>query len=271
MALVRLLFGAAKDFRRHGCTTLAASLAYFSLLSLFPLAFMVLYLVSFVISRDALGYDYLLQFLQAFLPTLGGDLARGIQRIAQQRNVQWIGVLTCAWFGMLVFHEVQHAVNVVFETPRRRHPILSTALSAGLLFVLAVLMVASYVLTQLLAFVVDLAPRLGQLDVYALRAYRFVLSVIVPFVLTLAVATALYRYLPARAPEWRHALAGAVVLTILWEGAKHLFSAYVNTLAMYSRMYGSLVAVVLFLVWVYYSSALFLYGAAVVKRLEGHG
>src|ERR1051325_3994579 len=112
MALVRLLFGAAKDFRRHGCTTLAASLAYFSLLSLFPLAFMVLYLVSFVVSRDALGYDYLLQFLQAFLPTLGGDLARGIQRIAQQRNVQWIGVLTCAWFGMLVFHEVEHAVNV---------------------------------------------------------------------------------------------------------------------------------------------------------------
>jgi membrane protein len=266
--VARLLYGAAKDFRRHSCTTLAASLAYFSLLSLFPLVFMVLYLVSFLVSRDNLGYDYLLRFLQEFLPALGGELARGIKRIAMQKNVQWIGVVTSAWFGMLVFHEVQYAVNVVFETPRRRHPVVATVLSAVLLGLVAVLMVLSYVASQIVAFAVDLAPRRLGLDVLALSLYRIVISVVLPSVLTLAATTALYRYLPADAPAWRHAFSGAVVLTVLWEAAKHVFTGYVNSLAMYNRMYGPIVAVVLFLLWVYYSSALFLYGAALVNRLQ---
>jgi len=266
---IKLLYGAGHDLWRHRGSTLAASLAYFSLLSLFPLAFMVLYLVSFVMSRDSINYEYLVRALQAFMPTLGGDLARGIQRIAQQKNVQWIGIVTCAWFGMLVFREVQHAIDVVFESPRRRHPALATGLSAGLLFVLAVLMVLSYLATQVLAFLVDLAPHIGGLDVIALVAYRFLLSVVLPFALTLAAATALYHFLPPKRPTWRHAFAGGLLLAVLWEAAKHLFSSYVNTVAAYSRMYGSLVVVVLFLVWVYYSSALFLYGAALVHRLEG--
>jgi membrane protein len=59
------------------------------------------------------------------------------------------------------------------------------------------------------------------------------------------------------------------VLALLWEGAKHLFSTYVQDLAViYGRMYGSLLVVVMFLLWVYYSAVLFLYGAAIVHRLQ---
>ena len=264
---LRVLWNAAGDFRRHGCTTLAASLAYFSLLSLFPLAFMLLYLVSFVVSRDHIGYDYLLHFMQSFLPVLGGDLARGIKRIAEQRNLQWFSIAAFTWFGLLVFQEVQYAVNVVFGTARQRNPLISTALSAGLLGLLAVFMVLSYLITQVLGIVVAYTPSIGGLDIVAVRANRILLSVLVPFLLTWTAAAGLYRFLPAKHPAWRSAFAGGFVLALLWEGAKHLFTSYLNTLSLYSRMYGSMVAVILFLLWVYYSAALFLYGAAIVKRL----
>ena len=77
-----------------------------------------------------------------------------------------------------------------------------------------------------------------------------------------------YRYLPQRPPPWRHAFIGGLILAILWEMAKHLFSNYVTTLAVYSRLYGSLLFVVLFLLWTYYSALLFLFGAEIVRRLQ---
>lgn len=265
---LRVAFEAAADFRRHGGTILAASLAYFSLLSLFPLAYMLLYLVSFVVSRDQLGYDFLLKFLQGFLPTLGGELARGIKRIAAQQHLQWVVLPAFAWFGMLVLQKVQYAVDVVFESPRKRHPMLSTAVSAALLGFLAILMVLSYLVTQILTLIVAHAPQIARIDLVAIAAYRFLLSFVLPFVLMLIAVSCLYRYLPSRRPAWRHALIGSAVLTLLWELAKHLFSYYLQSLSVYSQMYGSLLVVVLFLLWVYYSAVLFLYGAAVVHRLE---
>ena len=47
-------------FRRRGCPSLAASLAFFSLLSLFPMVFLLLYGISFIVSQDVIGYQFLL-------------------------------------------------------------------------------------------------------------------------------------------------------------------------------------------------------------------
>ena len=68
--------------------------------------------------------------------------------------------------------------------------------------------------------------------------------------------------------RWSEAFTGALFLAVLWELAKHLFSNYVLNLSVYGRMYGSLLAVVFFLLWMYYSAALFLFGAALVHRLQ---
>jgi len=57
-----------RSFLRHGCASLAASLPFFSLLSLFPLVFLLLYGLSFVVSHDVIGEQVLLSFLRASSP-----------------------------------------------------------------------------------------------------------------------------------------------------------------------------------------------------------
>ena len=59
----------ASAFRHHACGSLAASLAFFSLLSLFPMVFLLLYFISFIVSQDVIGYQFLLVFLKGFLPS----------------------------------------------------------------------------------------------------------------------------------------------------------------------------------------------------------
>lgn len=68
MQALRFLLSLLRSFRRHGCASLAASLAFFSLLSLFPLVFLLLYGLSFIVSQDVIGEQVLLNFLKGFLP-----------------------------------------------------------------------------------------------------------------------------------------------------------------------------------------------------------
>ena len=136
----RMLFGAVSDFRRHGCMSLAASLAFFTLLSFFPLVFILLYVIGFFVSQDRIGDEFLLNFLEGFFPRLGAELANEIKRVAAEQVVRQVVLLTFAWFGLLVFYEVDYAVNVAFETQRKRHPLLSVLVSVALLGLLELLL-----------------------------------------------------------------------------------------------------------------------------------
>lgn len=267
IAFLRLVRGAVSDFRRHGCTSLAASLAFFSLLSFFPLIFVLLYGLSTVL-RHQVEHELIVDFLTGFLPVLGPDLADEVKRVADVQAVQWLFVVTAVWFVMQVFYEMDYAVNVVFGTPRKRHPLLSAAISAALVGLVGIVLLLSYLVTQILGFLVIYAPRMGRLDLAAVVAYRFLLSYFLPFGIVLMAVTGLYRYLPQRRPPWRHALIGGLTLAVLWEMAKHLFSNYVTTLAVYSHLYGSFLFVILFLLWIYYSAMLFLFGAEIVHGLQ---
>jgi membrane protein len=266
MPIFRLLLGAASDFRRHGCTSLAASLAFFALLSFFPMIYLLLYIVGLLIGHDRIGLEFLLNFLQGFFPMLGASLAEEVKRLATEQIVRWIVFLGFFWFGALVFYELDYAVNVVFGTPRQRHPLISTVVSVALMGLVELLMIFSYLVSQSLGLLVSYAPQLWGIDLAANAVRTFLLAYVLPFGLMFAAVTCLYRYVPKVRPAWREAAVGGFVLTLLWDVAKHLFSNYVQHLAVYSRMYGSLLLVVLFLLWVYYSAALLLYGAAIVNR-----
>ncbi len=268
MSFFRTLKESAAEFVHCGCGTLAASVAFFALLSVLPLVFLLLNVLGFFVSQDHIGHEYLLNFMEGFLPNAWPQLAEEIERVASERTVRWVVVLTFAWFATLVFYEIEYAMHVVFGTKTRRNPLVATARSVALLGLFGLLVVVSFVATQVMNLLVSVAPRIGGLGVLVSAASQFLLSYLLPFVLLLTSVTCLYRYLPQVRPGWREAFTGGLFLALLWELAKHVFSGYVQNLTVYGRMYGSLLAVVLFLLWMYYSAALFLFGATLVHRLQ---
>lgn len=268
MQVLRFLMDLAKSFLHQGCASLAASLAFFSLLSLFPLVFLLLYGLSFVVSQEVIGGQVLLSFLKSFLPTLGEHVAEELHRVSALESVRWAVFLTFAWFGGLVFYELDYALNVVFESTWRRHPLISTVIAVASLGATGLLLIVSYVATQTVNFLTAYAPRLWGLDLIALAAHEFFLTYTLPFVLAFVAVTALYRFVPRRPPEWREAMIGALTFSLLWVSAKLLFVTYGAYATVYTHLYGSLFEVVLLLLWVYYSSALLLIGAGVAHYLQ---
>jgi membrane protein len=268
MDVFLFLLDALKAFLRHGCASLAASLAFFSLLSLFPLVFLLLYGIGFLVSQDVIGEQFLLSFLKGFLPSLGERLAHELHRISELESVRWVVFLSFFWFGGLVFYELDYALNVVFESTRRRHPLISTAISVALLGSTALLLFISYVATQTINFLTGYAPRLWGLDLVALAAHDFLLTYTLPLALAFLTVSLLYRYVPRRRPEWRQAMAGALTFGVLWVAAKLLFVTYGEYATVYVRLYGSLLEVILLLLWVYYSAGLLLFGAVIAHKLQ---
>jgi membrane protein len=264
----RLLSDLTKSFLRHGCGSLAASLAFFALLSLFPLGFMLLYGVSFIVSHEVIGGQVLLSFLKGFLPTLGERLAVEFQRIGELDTVRWLVFLSFAWFGTLVFYELDYALNVVFDSTWQRHPLISTAIAVASQGVIGLLLILSYVATQTVNLLTAYAPHLWGLDLIALAAHDLFLTYTIPFLMAFLTVGALYRYVPRRRPQWREAMIGSLTFSLLWVAAKLIFVTYNEYATVYTKLYGSLLEVILLLLWIYYSALLFLFGAELVHALQ---
>jgi len=268
MKVLRFLFETLKAFLRQGCPSLAAALAFFSLLSLFPLVFLLLYGISFLVSQNVIGEQFMLSFLKGFLPSLGERLAVELHRISALESVRWLVFLSFFWFGGLVFYELDYALNVVFESTQKRHPLISTAISIALLGSTGLLLFISYVATQTITFLTAYAPRIWGLDLVALAAHDFHLTYTLPFALAFLTVSLLYRLVPRRRPRWRHAMAGALIFGLLWVSAKLVFVSYGGYATVYTRLYGSLLEVVLLLLWVYYSAGLLLFGGIIAHKLQ---
>ena len=268
MQLFRFLRAIARSFLHHGCASLAASLAFFSLLSLFPLVFLLLYGLSFVVSQDVIGEQVLLSFLKGFLPSLGAHVVDELHRVSALQSVRWVVFLTFVWFGTLVFYELDYALNVVFESTWRRHPLISTGIAVASLAVTELVLLLSFGATQIVNFLTGYAPRLWGLDLLALAAHDIFLTYTLPFALVFLAVTGLYRLVPRRRPQWREAIIGALTFSLLWVAAKLLFVTYSTYATVYAHLYGSLLEVILLLLWVYYSAALLLIGAEVAHHLQ---
>jgi membrane protein len=210
----------------------------------------------------------MISFLKGFLPSLGERLAVELHRISALESVRWLVFLSFFWFGGLVFYELDYALNVVFESTQKRHPLISTAISIALLGSTGLLLVISYVATQTITFLTAYAPRIWRLDLVALAAHDFHLSYTLPFALAFLTVSLLYRLVPRRRPRWRHAMAGALIFGLLWVSAKLVFVSYSDYATVYARLYGSLLEVVLLLLWVYYSAGLLLFGGIIAHKLQ---
>jgi membrane protein len=95
---------------------------------------------------------------------------------------------------------------------------------------------------------------------WAAHAHGFLLRAI-PVAMSAIAFFLVYRIVPHRAVPARHAMMGALVAAILFEAAKELFGFYVQETPTYSLVYGAFAAVPVFLVWLYLSWSVVLFGA----------
>lgn len=242
--------------------TFAASIAYYSLLSLFPFFLLVFSIIASVTNSDA-DRQAVLGFVLRYFPRQFDFVTTQLE-LLQQSGVRLgvAGSILMVWAAMGVFGAVTSAVNHAWGVDKQpsylKHKLISFVMLvvASLLLLVALLLVSASNVVEAgwFAVVMERTPGLHVLQGFAVRwastiAFIFVVGFIFYFV-------------PNAKVRFRDVWVGAVVTGLAWRGALAGFSWYVRDLSRFS-VHGSIAAVVVFLVWIYICAVILLYGVEV--------
>ena len=253
--------------------TFASSIAYYALLSLFPFFLLALSLVALVTDSQS-DRDALLGFVFRYFPRQFDFVE--VQLAALQRAHVQLGVagsVLMVWAAMGVFGAVTSAVNHAWGVEKQpsyfKHKLISFVMLvvAGLLLLIGLLAVSAMNVAEARWFagVISGNPRLVVLQGIAVRWATMVLFI---FVVGLV-----FYFVPNAKVRFRDVWVGAVLTGLLWRGALALFSIYVRDLSRFSMLHGSIATVIVFLLWIYVSAVILLYGVEVTAayaRLRRH-
>lgn len=245
--------------------TFAASIAYYALLSLFPfflLAFAVL--ASFTTNEEE--RRTILDFVLRYFPTQFKFVDDQLSAL-QERGLQLglAGSLLMVWAAMGVFGAVTSAINHAWGVEKQpnyiKHKLISFVMlgASGLLLVLGLVLVSatSLVGASWFADVVTQIPALEYLQSFALRSASTVIFIVI--------VGLVFYFVPNAKVRFRDVWMGAVITGLLWRLALSGFSYYVRDLSRFS-VHGTISGVVVFLLWVYVSAVILLYGAEVTAN-----
>jgi len=250
------------QFHENDLFTPAAAMSYFGLLTLFP-ALLVMLVIG---NRFAAGSEALTRIVEIY-PGSREFLRATIRSLAE---VGWGGLVSAfvvtLWAGSWVFAVIERALNRIWGT-RPRAFLRGRGLTLGMIGAVGLLLIASVFLTSILVGVRELIDQLPVRIVrrsawmtFAGNAFWQTLFASAGALVTIALFSVVYRFVPNGRVTLRDTLPSAVVAGLLWEAAKYVFASSLQYFH-YDEIYGSVGAVVAVLTWSYVSSLILMFGA----------
>lgn len=249
-----------KRFIDDRCLLSAEALSFTTLLALVPLTAIVLGVISLFPVYQRWGDALTIFLFTNFVPKAAGTVADSIRTFASSaRGVTGFGAIGLLATSLLTMSSIEDAFNRIWRVPTPRRPLARfllywAALTLGPLMAVVSLAISSY----LLSLPVVAAAQQTALLAYGLR--------LLPVALEVIAFTAAYAVIPNRSVAFRHALAGGMLAALLFELAKYAI-AYYLTRASYQQIYGALAFIPIFLLWIWVSWLVVLFGASLAASL----
>jgi len=253
-----MLAGAAKQALKPDSVITGAAIAYFAIFSIFPLTLLSIAIASFSLG-SLMNQHLIVERLEFIVPGLGQLLGKNIDEIIQARGpITIVALVSLIWSTSNIFYMLTSILNEIWGIKRRR-PVWKRR-GRAILFVLAfvgpILFLASFAGSMIANLLTWLPEQIIPIAGGA--------SLVLAFLLDVALFMVLYLMLPHADSSWREILPGALGAGLLWELAKKAFLFFVSTYISVSNLvYGSVSAIVAILTWAYLSGLIFLFGAYV--------
>lgn len=264
-----VLKGAASAFSDDNAMKLSAALSYYTIFSIGPLLFIVMYVTGQVYGQEAVQGKLYGQIRGL----LGSEAALQVQTIIQ--NIQQnqtgtlgaiIGVVVLIIGATGIFTEIQDSINYIWSVkakPKRGiiKLLRNRLLSFSLIISLGFLFLVSLLLNALMDLLNDRLTRLfPDTTVYIFYILNYV---IVIAVITLLFSV-IFRILPDGKIRWKDSFIGAFFTAILFSIGKWGIGLYLGNSSL-GATYGAAASVVIILTWVYYTSIILYFGAEFTK------
>lgn len=268
LPVIGLLLRAVKaDLRRHS-KDMAASIAYFGMLSLFPLILALIALASSVLKSENMRRQ-VMEWVKEFIPVGADMVTQNIDSLVRLRGaVGFTSVMVLLWSASKMVGAMSRGINHALDLRSDHVSILSPLRNFGLVVIISLLMFASTAVTPV-------ADLLSALDQGSLPGWVSTLISILGGWLASLVSTGImiavtFALIPYRRPAFADLLPGLIAATLLIELGKWLFVYYVDHVSKLDALYGSITSFIILMLWMYFFGRALLFGAHVIKVHRDH-
>lgn len=170
-----------------------------------------------------------------------------------------VGALLLIYAALALLIEIERAFNIIYKAPRGRNPVGRVVNYWTILTLGPIGVIASFYVGERLAATVD--------EIGGARVFEGI-GALVNFAISWLLLTLAYTIIPNTRVAKRPALTGAFVAAALWEIGKWGFTTYLDFSSGYARLYGSLALIPIFLLWIYITWLVILFGLEVSYAMQ---
>ena len=270
MSLWNIMKQAVQGFVAHGALSRGAAIAFYVVTSLAPVLLIVVAIAGLAFGDDAVRGN-LMRELSGVFGQQGGELVENLLARSSDKSTgaaaSAFGVLMILVTASGVFGEMQTALNRIWEVEAFDLPVASMirarAVSLGLVAALGFLLIASLVASTGLAALGTYVGGHTTLAPLLLSG----LNTLISLVLFAILFAAIFKVLPDTVIPWRDVITGGLITALLFTIGKSLIGWYLGATAT-SSTYGAAGALLLILLWSYYSAQIFLFGAEITRAVS---
>jgi membrane protein len=262
------------EWSDHEAPQLGAALAFYAILSLAPLVIVVMAIVGLVFGHST-AQNQILSQVQAMIGKQGSDAVREMIEHAQKPGsgiiASAIGIISLLFGASGVFGQLRTALNKMWDVkPKPGGGIWATIkeefFSFGMVLSVGFLLLVSLVVSAALASIGKFFSGVLPLPEFALSAINLLVSLVGVAVLFALI----FKYVPRATVGWKNIWVGAFATACFFTLGKYLIGLYLGKAAVGSA-YGAAGSLVVVIVWVYYSSMIFLFGAEFTHVMDSSG
>jgi len=246
----------------HEVSRQGAQLAYFCTLSMFPFIIIINVLIGLLdINRETV--------IQMLLPVLPYETVDMISSYVSYLNynarysVLSVGIVITIFSASKAMTALTHALNRAYKAPRRKGLVKNTCISMAMVVMLAI----TVLVTILFLLAGEKVMAFANIHVNAPGMLNFARWGIVLVILFFSI-TALYKFVPNAKISFRDVLPGTLFAMVGWMTFTLGFALYIKLFPNISVLYGSLGAIIMMMMWFYFTMIFLVLGAEINSHMQ---
>ncbi|NLY82099.1 MAG: YihY/virulence factor BrkB family protein [Clostridiales bacterium] len=262
------LFSLIKEIKNDRLSELAANMAYYLLLALFPF---LIFLLG-VFSYTPISIANVSEALSSILPKETADVILGtVREVLNNNNTALFSfaMLGTIWISTKGARALIKGVNRAYGVTETRSLLVTSGINIFVIISIPFFAIMSFLLIVIGKLLVDQVAVWFNLPV-DVQSIMTLLRYVIPIVMLVFYFAIFYKFVPNLRLSFRKIFVGAIFTTFGWITTSMLFSFYINNFANYTRVYGSLGSIIGLLLWINMSSMIILIGAEINMLVKGH-
>lgn len=259
MKFIKYIISVINKGLEKNISVYAAQSTYYLILSSIPFIMIILSVVQLFIPLDKMVFAEVIP--ETISPGIRMFLNEITDEILAKPTLSLISfsAITTLWSASRGFSALERGIRVIYDIPKRKFFVADVLISLVYTIAFALVLILFFgvvVFGRAIIYLIEIHISRISININAVQYIFFFLLVAVFF-------SVVYSGLSSRKIPFRYQLPGAFFTIIGWGIFSFIFSIYVNNFSNYSRIYGSLTALILLMLWLYFCTTIFLYGAQI--------